>query len=197
MRLILASGSPRRHELLKKAGFAFEVRVPEVDEHVPGPAREAVGILAERKARKVASELAGEKDAGRCLIVAADTLVSLEGRALGKPVSRKEAREMLQSLSGREHEVFTGLCLIHMGNGQCAGKVVRTGVRFRELSSEEIDRYVSTGEPMDKAGAYAIQGGANGFVESLDGEFDNVMGFPVREFQELYDALREESESAE
>ena len=164
---------------------------------MPGPAREAVGILAERKARKVASELAGEKDAGCCLIVAADTLVSLDGCALGKPVSPKEAREMLQSLSGREHEVFTGLCLIHMGNGKCAGKVVRTGVRFRELSSEEIDLYVSTGEPMDKAGAYAIQGGANGFVESLDGEFDNVMGFPVREFQELYDALREESESAE
>ena len=189
-RLILASGSPRRRELLTKMGYTFEICSPDVDEHVSGIASDIVRILALRKAHAAAKQVSG-------VIIASDTLVSLDSKPLGKPADAENAKKMLRALSGREHEVFTGVCILDSESGREEVRVARTGVRFRPLAETEIDSYVRTGEPMDKAGAYAIQGGANGFVESLDGEFDNVMGFPVREFQELYDALREESESAE
>lgn len=188
-RLILASASPRRRELLFRMGYAFESCAPDVDEHIEGPARSVVAALAERKARWAASRY---QDG---VVLASDTLVSLDGLSLGKPVDARDARGMLRALSGREHEVFTGICLLDISTGRALGDVVRTGVRFRALTDGEIADYVRTGDPMDKAGAYGIQGTAGAFVESLDGSLENVMGFPVddvarmlREFQRTQSA---------
>jgi len=177
--LILASGSPRRRELLARMGYSFEICTPDVDEHVTGCARDIVRTLAERKARAAAAHY----DDG--VIIASDTLVSLDGAPLGKPAGEREAREMLSALSGREHEVFTGVCVLDAKTGSTETRTVRTGVTFRDITPGEIDAYIATGEPMDKAGAYAIQGGAAPFVQALDGEFENVVGFPVAEVREM------------
>ena len=177
--LILASGSPRRRELLAKMGYTFEICAPDVDEHVTGHARDIVYTLAQRKAHAAAEHVA------RGVIVASDTLVSLDGAPLGKPEDADDARRMLAALSGREHEVFTGVCVIDASTGISETRSVRTGVTFRALTAEEIDAYIATGEPMDKAGAYAIQGGAGAFVSGLDGELENVIGFPVVEVREM------------
>lgn len=177
--LILASGSPRRRELLAKMGYTFSTCTPDVDEHVSGHAREVVAMLAERKAN-AACAMCEEG-----VIIASDTLVSLGGVPLGKPEDEADARRMLKALSGREHEVFTGVCIQDAANGQSRTEVVRTGVVFRALSDAEIDEYIATGEPMDKAGAYAIQGGAGKFVERFDGSFENVVGFPVDEVRRM------------
>ena len=185
-RLILASGSPRRRELLSRMGYTFEILVPDVDECVEGPAREVVGILSLRKARSTAAQL----ESG--IVIASDTLVSLDGEALGKPVDAQDAHRMLRELSGRTHEVFTGVTLIDAASGRSESRVVRTGVRFRTLGDEEISAYIRTGEPMDKAGAYAIQGGAHGFVEALDGSYENVIGFPVEDVRELLEEFTRE-----
>ena len=174
-RLILASGSPRRRELLSRMGYTFEVCAPDVDEKVKGSAEEAVRILAERKADAVAAD---HPDA---IVVASDTLVSLDGRVLGKPADTIDAMHMLKCLSGREHEVFTGVCVVDASNDRKEIQVVLTTVHFRKLTDAEIVAYIATGEPMDKAGAYGIQGGAGAFVDHLDGSFENVMGFPVDE----------------
>lgn len=182
-RLILASGSPRRRELLGLMGYTFEIIVPDVDEHVSGHARDIVGVLSARKAHAVADT----QDHG--LVIASDTLVSLDGIPLGKPESEADAFAMLTSLSGKTHEVFTGVTIIDCESGKHLTQVVRTGVSFRELSDEEINAYIKTGEPMDKAGAYAIQGGAGKFVESFDGSFENVVGFPVAEIQQMIDEM--------
>ena len=179
--LILASGSPRRRELLAKMGYTFETCSPDVDEHVAGNPRDVVVTLAQRKAN-AASEHYREG-----VIIASDTLVSLDGAPLGKPADSAEAHAMLAALSDREHEVFTGVCVMDAKTGESETRTVRTGVTFRALSPEEIDAYVATGEPMDKAGAYAIQGGAGAFVTRLDGSFENVMGFPVNMVREMLD----------
>ena len=179
--IVLASGSPRRRELLARMGITFDVCSTDVDEHVAGRAREIVAVLAERKARAAA------RDYDRGIIIASDTLVSVDGYALGKPRDRAEAVAMLRDLSGREHEVFTGVCLLDAATGRTRAETARTGVTFRALSAAEIDAYVDTGEPMDKAGAYGIQGGAGAFVEALDGTFENVMGFPVDLVREMLD----------
>jgi septum formation protein len=172
-RLILASGSPRRRELLGRMGWEFEVCCADVDEHVPGSPRFAVGVLARKKAHEAA------RGFSQGVVLAADTLVSLDGRALGKPLDAAEACEMLLRLSGREHEVFTGVCLLDCATGREAVHIERTGVSFRALSRAEIEAYVATGEPMDKAGAYGIQGGAAAFVRTISGSFENVMGLPI------------------
>ena len=177
--LILASGSPRRRELLARMGYTFEICTPDVDEHVAGHARDIVHTLAGRKA----SAAAAHYEDG--VIIASDTLVSLDGVPLGKPADEREAHEMLAALSGREHEVFTGVCVLDAKTGQSETRTVRTGVTFRDITPEEIDAYIATGEPMDKAGAYAIQGGAVPFVSALDGEYENVVGFPVAEVREM------------
>ena len=182
-RLILASGSPRRRELLGLMGYTFEIIVPDVDEHVSGHARDIVAVLSERKAHAVADA----QDHG--LVIASDTLVSLNGVPLGKPESEADAFAMLSSLSGKTHEVFTGVTIIDSAGKKSLTQVVRTGVSFRDLSDEEINAYIRTGEPMDKAGAYAIQGGAGKFVESFDGSFENVVGFPVAEIQQMIDEI--------
>ena len=178
-RLILASGSPRRRELLSRMGYTFEICTPDVDEHVEGHARDIVATLSRRKAQAAAGHYS------RGVIIASDTLVSLDGAPLGKPEDADDARRMLRALSGREHEVFTGVCVLDAATGKMACRTVRTGVRFRELTDAEIDEYIATGEPMDKAGAYAIQGGAGHFVAGLVGSFENVVGFPVDDVAEL------------
>ena len=177
--LILASGSPRRRELLARMGYTFEICTPDVDEHVAGHARDIVHTLAGRKARAAAAHY---EDG---VIIASDTLVSLDGVPLGKPADEREAHEMLAALSGREHEVFTGVCVMDAKTGKAETRTVRTGVTFRDITPDEIDAYIATGEPMDKAGAYAIQGGAAPFVSALDGEYENVVGFPVAEVREM------------
>lgn len=178
-RLILASGSPRRRELLAKMGYEFEICAPDVDEHVSGHASDIVFTLAQRKAKAAAAHCASG------VVIASDTLVSLDGAPLGKPEDADDARRMLRALSDREHEVFTGVCVMDAATGRAETRSVRTGVTFRALTDDEIDAYVSTGEPMDKAGAYAIQGGAGAFVSKLDGELENVIGFPVVEVKEI------------
>lgn len=178
-KIILASGSPRRRELLARMGYVFETCSPDVDEHAEGHAKDIVQLLAQRKGRAAARNY---EDA---IVIASDTLVSLDGKALGKPADEADAAAMLRSLSGREHEVFTGVCMIDTRTGRTEVFADRTGVTFRELSDKEIADYIATGEPMDKAGAYGIQGGASVFVEKLDGSFENVMGFPVEPVGEM------------
>lgn len=178
-RLILASGSPRRRELLAKMGYQFEIMVPDVDENVSGHARDVVQVLSRRKAEAIAAEV----DNG--IIIASDTLVSLNGAALGKPEDEADAHRMLRELSGNTHEVYTGVTIIDAASGRADTRAVRTGVRFRVLSDAEILDYIRTGEPMDKAGAYGIQGGAGKFVDALDGSYENVIGFPVDDIREM------------
>ena len=174
--LILASASPRRQELLTKMGLKFCVQPADVDETCTGTPAERVGILSERKARGVMA------DGAQGVIVASDTLVALDGESLGKPADRADAIRMLKALSGRDHDVYTGVCLLDTVSGKCETIVERTAIHFVQLSDETIEAYVDSGEPMDKAGAYAIQGGAGKFVDKIDGSFDNVMGFPTEAF---------------
>ena len=172
--LVLASGSPRRAELLRQAGIRFEVSVPDVDETLhPGEAPEAyVRRLAAAKARHVAASHPGRP------VLGADTTVVVDGQVLGKPCDAADAVRMLGQLSGRSHLVLTGVCLIGPA-GETRIDAAVTTVEFRALQAAEIGEYVDSGEPMDKAGGYAIQGGAAGFVTRLDGEYSNVVGLPV------------------
>jgi septum formation protein len=170
--LILASASPRRHELLLAAGISHTIRpssVPE-DRH-PGESPQAfVQRLAEEKARSVAFDFDD-------IVLGADTVVALEHEVFGKPRDDEDACRMLRLLEGREHSVYTGICILHKN---CRFvDVARTRVRFGELSEEEIRQYVRSGEPRDKAGAYAIQGLASKFVTSVAGSYQNVVGLPV------------------
>ena len=160
-------------------GYEFDVCSPDVDEHVEGHVCDIVRTLAERKA------LEGAKRYANGVIIASDTLVSLDDAPLGKPVDASDAHAMLRALSGREHDVFSGVCVVDIESGRREARVVRTGVTFRALTDKEIDAYIATGEPMDKAGAYAIQGGAEAFVTGLDGSFENVVGFPVDDVREM------------
>ncbi len=180
LRLILASGSPRRRELLAEAGLSFDVVIPDMVETVlpdEAPA-ELVVRLAQEKARSLRQGLP------EAAILAADTVVALGLRILGKPGDPDEARAMLRTLgapagSPSWHEVWTGVCLAAPGEEDAFA--VRTRVAFRPLDDEEIDRYVATGEPLDKAGAYGIQGRAAGFVLAIEGSYTNVVGLPLAE----------------
>lgn len=170
--LILASASPRRHELLLAAGIEHVVRAASVDEtQYPGePARIYVQRLAREKARAVD---AADED----IVLAADTTVCVDGEILGKPADGGDAKRMLQLLSGRDHFVYTGICL--RGQRREIVDVAATRVTFLELSARAIDEYVASGEAMDKAGAYGIQGLASRFVARIDGSYQNVVGLPV------------------
>lgn len=171
--LVLASGSPRRAALLKAAGIAFEVEVPDIDED-PLP-DEAPDCYVLRIAR-VKADAVGCRKPGK-LILGADTTVVVDGGILGKPADENDARRMLQRLSGRGHEVLTGVVL---RNGQrVLTAVASTEVRFLPITVAEINSYIASGEPLDKAGAYAIQGLASRFVERIDGSYTNVVGLPV------------------
>ena len=175
MNIILASQSPRRRELLERGGLKeFQVVSPDVDERVgPGlsPAR-MVEELSLRKARAAAGK-AGPED----VVIAADTVVALDGKALGKPRDREDAFAMLSALSGREHRVYTGVSVLR--GGRAATEHEETAVAFRALAPGEIWGYIATGEPMDKAGAYGIQGIGALLVSGIRGDYCNVMGLPV------------------
>ena len=181
MRLILASASPRRRELLARLGVPFEVRPSAVEERltpgIPAPAL-AMG-LARAKARDVGDRLraTGEEPA---LVLGADTLVVLDERPLGKPASREEARAMLRALRGRSHEVVTAVVLrLEAAVGRETTAAVTSRVFMRSYDDREIDAYVATGEPDDKAGAYAVQGGGAHLVAQVEGCYTNVVGLPL------------------
>lgn len=173
MDIVLASGSPRRRELLEGLGLSFEICPAKGEEHAPegaGPA-ETVQALALAKAEEVA------KLHPQSLVIAADTIVWADDRILGKPRDEAEAVAMLSLLSDNSHEVYTGVAIIFGEKTICQSEC--TKVFFRRLSQEEIDAYVRTGEPMDKAGAYGIQGRAAMMVQRIEGDYFNVMGLPL------------------
>ena len=179
-RLVLASSSPRRRELLAGLGLEFAIRSVEIDES-PQPG-EAPDDYVIRLAREKAAAAAQNATPGE-LVLAADTIVALGGELLGKPVDDADARRMLHILAGRSHQVLTGVALdTSEGPTRVAVRstdLCRTRVTFAPLSDEEIDWYVATGEPRDKAGAYAVQGLGGLFVERLDGNYSNVVGLPL------------------
>jgi septum formation protein len=182
-RFVLASSSPRRHAILMEAGVAFDIDAPDVNEH--RRADERPDQYVERVARDKAAAVA-LRHPDR-VVVAADTVVVIGDRVLGKPADASEAIRMLEALSGRDHQVLTAVAVVAPGGRRSI--VDRTTVRLRHLSASEITDYVATGEPLDKAGAYAIQGGAGRFVEHLEGRLDTVIGLPLASALELVDAL--------
>ncbi len=170
--LILASASPRRRELLGLTGLSFTVDAPDVDESCTLPPREAVKELSRRKALAAAALHPG------CVILAADTLVSVDEQALGKPRDAEDAFRMLHSLSGRWHQVYTGVSVVDTkGKLHCEADV--TDVHFEPMTDDAIRRYIATNEPMDKAGAYAVQGIAGLWIDELRGSHTNVIGLPM------------------
>jgi septum formation protein len=175
--LILASASPRRQELLTLAGIPFEMLPSQAEEtFLPGESSEAhVLRLARAKALKVTERHS------RHWVLAADTIVEIDGQILGKPKNRQDAEEMLRKLSDQEHRVVTGYCLVRSDFPERQEGVAVTRVRFKELSDEEIQWYISSGEPFDKAGGYAIQGRAAFMVKEIYGSYTNVVGLPLCE----------------
>ena len=176
---ILASASPRRRELLERLGIDFDVVVSEADESaIPKniPVKLYVQELAMIKASASAKQVLANKNA---IIIAADTVVTLDGKLLGKPKNKPDAFNILKSLSGREHEVYTGICVMRIRDAKTVCRAVKTTVRFKELTDEKIHAYIATGEPMDKAGAYGIQGIAAVLIDGIDGDYFNVVGLPL------------------
>ena len=171
VRVVLASKSPRRRELLSKIVDSFEIITRETDETLPEGMHpsEGVGMLAVRKGEAVAGELSDD-----ALVISSDTLVELDGIPLGKPDSEEEAKRMLLTLSGRVHNVHTGVAVHY--KGRVTFGVDTAHVRFREISESEALEYIATGEPMDKAGSYAIQGIGNKFVSGYEGDFNAIVG---------------------
>ncbi len=172
MAIILASKSPRRKELLGQMGLTFSVCVADIEEYMDAsvPVAEAVGNLSRRKAMAVCC---GRED----VVIAADTVVVIDGEVLGKPHTEEDAKGMLRRLSGRTHEVMTGVTVRNESHAETFTEI--TKVTFRNLSDGEIAAYVKTGDPMDKAGSYGVQGKAGMFVCSLEGDYFNVMGLPI------------------
>jgi septum formation protein len=178
-KLILASASPRRHVLLKQIGLTFEVRESGVreDNDVPHDPEQHTLVLSRRKARAVASHI----DEG--IVIGADTIVVFNGQILNKPKDGRIAARMLQTLSGQWHEVYTGFTLVDRPSDSSVSAVERTRVKFRLLAIDEIEAYIQSGSPMDKAGAYGIQDDYGAvFVERIEGCFYNVVGFPLTRF---------------
>ncbi len=190
IQIILASASPRRRELLEQIGLTFEVCPAKGEEIITKSApEEAVQELARAKAREVASmvrqygvrhgELVTPQD---MIVIGADTVVAADGQILGKPGDEEDAFGMLSLLSGRSHAVYTGVALVFLDQSGRAGEHVfyeKTIVSMREMSEKEIRRYIATGEPMDKAGAYGIQGKCAIYIDKIDGDYNNVVGLPV------------------
>ena len=172
MKLVLASKSPRRSEILKYAGIDFTVRVADADETIPEGTTpcDAVVFLAARKAMAV--ERADDE-----LVLGADTVVVLDDKILGKPKDKDDAFKMIKALSGRVHSVFTGVCVV--GKGVSMTFSEETKVEFLPLTDDEINAYINTDEPYDKAGAYGIQGLASKFIRGIQGDYFNVVGLPV------------------
>ena len=179
--LILASRSPRRCELLTRMGISFETDAADVDESSALPAPDTVCLLSRRKAAAVASRHPGR------FILGADTLVAVDGQSLGKPADEADAARMLKALSGRDHRVFTGVTVAR--GGRVLSDYEETAVHFRPLTEREIAAYIATGEPMDKAGAYGIQGCASLFVRGIEGDYFNVVGLPLCRLGEMLKQL--------
>jgi len=173
--IVLASASPRRRELMAQISDVQPIIIPACGEENPpagADSAQTVIALSSAKAKEVA-EKCPEDD----VIIAADTVVCCDGKILGKPHSEQEAEEMLKMLSGRRHEVYTGLALVKGGETLTAAEC--SAVYFREMSTDEIKKYIKTGEPMDKAGAYGIQGKAGVFIERIEGDYYNIVGLPL------------------
>lgn len=175
MAIILASQSPRRRQLLEQMGFTDFLIRPAQGEELADPNLDPGGLV-EALSRQKALEISASADP-EDLIIAADTVVAVDGQVLGKPHSIQQAREMLSALSGREHTVYTGVTVCR--GGQILTQHETTAVRFRPLTAQEIDAYIATGEPMDKAGSYGIQGRGALLVEGISGDYFNVVGLPV------------------
>jgi len=180
-RLILASSSPRRKEILQREEVEFEIIHSSdiVEETLTSDPVEHVLILSREKAESVSSE------AGPGIILGADTVVVLDGEIMGKPTDPKDAFAILKKLSGRTHRVYTGLTLLNKYNGKTISDYDCTEVRFNRLEEQKITAYIATGEPMDKAGAYGIQGMGSFLVESIKGNLDNVIGLPTGKLREM------------
>lgn len=186
---ILASGSPRRKELLELIGLEFKVIVSQADEDSVSKDLKPelyVQELALLKASATAKEVLRNKNA---VIISADTIVTLDGQILGKPKDEDDAFNMLSKLSGREHEVYMGYCVMRISDGKAVCGKVRTKVKFKDLSDDKIRGYINSGEPMDKAGAYGIQGLGSLLIEKIDGDYFNVVGLPI---SALADTLEDE-----
>jgi len=176
MKLILASASTRRAEILRDAGFSFAVLSSAVDE-TPFSGESAHQLVQRLSSAK--AELVAARAVGPAIVIAADTEVALEGRVFGKPRSSEDARQMLEKLSGRTHSVVTGVTLIRLPDAERRAFVEITNVHFATLSADEITYYLATGEPHDKAGSYAIQGYAGRFIPRIEGCYFNVVGLPL------------------
>lgn len=174
--IILASASPRRKEILQLADLSFNIMPSDAEEiTTKTEPQEVVMELASIKAKDIY-----ERSDKQSMVVGADTVVAYKGQILGKPSDEEDARRMLSMLSGQTHEVYTGVCVIE--DGQIKTFYEETKVTFYEISEAEIDRYIGTGEPMDKAGSYGIQGKAAVFIKGIEGDYYNVVGFPIARF---------------
>jgi len=188
-KIILASGSPRRKELLEKAGISFEVLVSEYEEDMTLPLSpgELVKYLSRGKAETVAKKHTG------AIIISADTIVVYRDTVLGKPHTENRAREMLRLLSGKQHSVFTGFTIILKDEEKIISRAVESKVFFKTLSEEEINEYILTGEPLEKAGAYAVQMLGQKFIQKIEGDIPNIIGLPIteilKELQENFDFI--------
>lgn len=183
-KIILASKSPRRHDILNLAGYSHTVMVSDADETLPAgisPA-DAVRVLSVRKAEAVLSELNNEGSED-FVIIAADTVVEFEGDIFGKPKDEADARRMLSAMSGKSHYVHTGVTVTD--GERTVSETVSARVVMREITSEELEGYIASGAPMDKAGAYGIQGTAGAFVSSVEGDFFSIMGLPMCRLSEI------------
>jgi len=176
MKLILASASTRRAEILHAAGFSFSILSSAIDE-TPYPGESAHDLVQRLAVAK--AELVAARTVGPAIVIGADTEVTLEGHIFGKPRSTDDARRMLEKLSGRTHAVVTGVTLIRLPDAERRTFVESTLVHFAPLSPEEISRYLATEEPHDKAGAYAIQGRAGRYIPRIEGDYFNVVGLPL------------------
>ena len=177
MKLVLASGSPRRKELLEALGLKFDVLITDTNEDAI--TSQGIGVdlyvqeLALMKAAEAAKLLIKNKNV---IIITADTVVTYDGEILGKPKDKIDAFNMLKKLSDKEHQVFTGICVMRVSDGKTYCAPMCTGVKFKELTDEKIAAYIATGEPLDKAGAYGIQGKGTALVEYINGDYNNVVG---------------------
>ncbi len=188
MKIILASKSERRREILAKIGLSFETMPTEADEifYEGEPPEKAVVRIAREKANFAKKNIKYNSD---YLIIGADTVVYLDDKIFGQPKDREEAKEMMRFLQRKSHTVYTGVCLIKNGKEYKEG-FSKSDVEFHSMSEEEIEWYVNSGEPMDKAGAYGVQGKGSLFIKRIDGSFHNVMGFPVDLFYNLLKELK-------
>ena len=195
--IILASQSPRRKELLEQIGLEFEICPAKGEEIITKAIPEEVVMeLSKQKAEEVAAMVSSYSETHReittpsdILVIGADTVVAYDGKILGKPKDEADAKAMLTMLSGNTHSVFTGVTLVLIDKSGRAGELVfyeKTDVKMHEMTEAEIDRYIATGEPMDKAGSYGIQGKCAIYIEKIDGDYNNVVGLPItRIYQEL------------